>query len=943
MSAVLPLQTTSVICIVRALLDINDKHLQYRKPAELLKRRILQNRSNVTALKLLLQYMTQHYPRAVTSQVLEFLVPFHLKTFDLTKCTEALQLEGEYTSLLPRLSNVRSLIHTEGLLADPLPVSIAIDWSTKLEHLTSVTLEECPGVTDKFVSITHLNLARCSQITDSAFLNVSEACPPKLSSLDVSGCDSLTSTAIRLLTELCGPSLRHLNIALTNMDCTILWYLAGHSLASSVRLASEVRGKINNLADAISSQMDRLIHEFQFITEKLKEMGERDGEGNEDGEDGGQSDADDRPSGELLKIKKPLALETVDHVCEKANDAPTSKSSLDREISTEKQADKEEEFNDNLEDFKDAARSDSTSADAETVERKKTRSYLPPDGMNEYLEHYKAHESGFHTDGNTSKEDEAGNAEQDKSTADSRTGASSSFTENGPAVNPIISNSEINKSQGDEEEVTGSEAAVSLPVLVGGVTEIVSKGDVAEIAIESEDLRKKETSESLKSNFLDADDTSGTNVMAEEKMRGGLMCTETVETPEDPSNSQSLSENKQINVERAAKTNERDTEGKDKVKVDPCSSCLHNSSKAHIPTKLFEPQILSLKMDHIEFHADLIKSCFDEFFSANRCLQIVTIANRAMTNELLQVLADHCPDLSFLCLMDCAKITNEGLAYLLDHCKHLKALHLHGVPFLNNSAFYPILNGDATLHTLHLAEVRITDGILHKLSKGIGHSLKELNLNWCEDITSHGILSMAENCPLLESFSVRQFQVNESTLRSFAENCPKMKYLDLSGVEEMTDSLLAEMMPRFRMLKVLDVSWTLNLTNDGVAAILCSCPLLTDLNLAGLKRITEKPFLPIISDINRWRRCQALIKLKLREQKVRERTGQDPMSSDEEYEDLYVPVRSTSYAPLLQRLDLQFCDLVKDNILEEIVAVCCGSLEIIDYYGLEVCPKLLKM
>lgn len=47
-----------------------------------------------------------------------------------------------------------------------------------------------------------------------------------------------------------------------------------------------------------------------------------------------------------------------------------------------------------------------------------------------------------------------------------------------------------------------------------------------------------------------------------------------------------------------------------------------------------------------------------------------------------------------------------------------------GVPFLNNSAFYPILNGDATLHTLHLAEVRITDGILHKLSKGIGHSVR---------------------------------------------------------------------------------------------------------------------------------------------------------------------------------------------------------------------------
>lgn len=291
MSAVLPLQTTCVICIVRHLLDINDKHLRYRKPAENLKKCILSNSCNVTALELLLKYVTKHYPRAVTSQMLEFMVPLHLKTLDLSKCTAALQQEEQYASLLPRLSRVKSLIHTEGLLADPLPVSLAFDWSSKLPQLTSVILEECPGVTDKFVSvilfnvpnITHLNLARCSQITDAAFLNAAEQSPPKLASLDVSGCDSLTSTAIRLLTELCGPSLRHLNVALTNMDCTILWYLAGHSLASSVQLASEVRGKINNLADAISSQMNRLIHEFQFITEKLKQMGARDEQVVEDG------------------------------------------------------------------------------------------------------------------------------------------------------------------------------------------------------------------------------------------------------------------------------------------------------------------------------------------------------------------------------------------------------------------------------------------------------------------------------------------------------------------------------------------------------------------------------------------------------------------------------------------------------------------------------------
>lgn len=88
--------------------------------------------------------------------------------------------------------------------------------------------------------------------------------------------------------------------------------------------------------------------------------------------------------------------------------------------------------------------------------------------------------------------------------------------------------------------------------------------------------------------------------------------------------------------------------------------------------------------------------------------------------------------------------------------------------------------------------------------------LKEVNLNWCEDITSQGILEIAKNCPNLESFSIRQLQVSENAILSLAKNCPKMKYLDLSGVEELTDNLIVEIMPRYRLIKVLDVSWTLS-------------------------------------------------------------------------------------------------------------------------------------
>ena len=61
----------------------------------------------------------------------------------------------------------------------------------------------------------------------------------------------------------------------------------------------------------------------------------------------------------------------------------------------------------------------------------------------------------------------------------------------------------------------------------------------------------------------------------------------------------------------------------------------------------------------------------------------------------------------------------------------------------------------------------------------------------------------------------------------------------------------------------------------------------------------------------------------------------------QEYEELCVPHRSTTYAPSLQILELEYCDCVDDNHLAEIVAVCRGSLYIIDYFREIIKPVLI--
>ena len=59
----------------------------------------------------------------------------------------------------------------------------------------------------------------------------------------------------------------------------------------------------------------------------------------------------------------------------------------------------------------------------------------------------------------------------------------------------------------------------------------------------------------------------------------------------------------------------------------------------------------------------------------------------------------------------------------------------------------------------------------------------------------------------------------------------------------------------------------------------------------------------------------------------------------QEFEDLYLPHRSTIYATKLKYVDVEYCDQVNDTYMAEIVAICRGTLKVRDYYGEDVKPS----
>ena len=106
------------------------------------------------------------------------------------------------------------------------------------------------------------------------------------------------------------------------------------------------------------------------------------------------------------------------------------------------------------------------------------------------------------------------------------------------------------------------------------------------------------------------------------------------------------------------------------------------------------------------------------------------------------------------------------------------------------------------------------------------HSLQELNLSGCLNLTSSGVQALGSLTNLIT--------------------------LDLSFIDSLTDEALLPVLPQLSHLQVLDISFCSNLTDAVVAVICTSCSKLTSLNLHGCSSITDANLdqLSLLSQLN---------------------------------------------------------------------------------------------
>ena len=117
---------------------------------------------------------------------------------------------------------------------------------------------------------------------------------------------------------------------------------------------------------------------------------------------------------------------------------------------------------------------------------------------------------------------------------------------------------------------------------------------------------------------------------------------------------------------------------------------------------------------------------------------------------------------------------------------------------------------------------------------------------------------MAKSCHSLQHLGLRQCAASKLTLSTLADKCHLVSWLNIAGIDNLTDAELGRLAENMPLLREIDASWNSSLSDTGISALLRCCNKLKKVVLCGLKLITSQPFLGIIGDLKRWQLLEEL-------------------------------------------------------------------------------------
>ena len=221
-------------------------------------------------------------------------------------------------------------------------------------------------------------------------------------------------------------------------------------------------------------------------------------------------------------------------------------------------------------------------------------------------------------------------------------------------------------------------------------------------------------------------------------------------------------------------------------------------------------------------------------FITEKCLKLhsFSISSKFITdNGMTKLLNKFSTNLTQIELKDCELITDKTLITMINECSNLEILNLSGTKQLTDQGFSKTTNEIFPfLRQLDLSfNINISDQTLTRISKNCLF-LEKLNFSHC-DITDSSLIPILKNCTNLNQLFLSK--CTKLTKDSF-ERFP----MQISGLHLYGTNISENWNIQTNLLE-LNISYCLQLTNNGLDTILLKSPLLQSLCLDDCTQFNE--------------------------------------------------------------------------------------------------------
>lgn len=301
----------------------------------------------------------------------------------------------------------------------------------------------------------------------------------------------------------------------------------------------------------------------------------------------------------------------------------------------------------------------------------------------------------------------------------------------------------------------------------------------------------------------------------------------------------------------------------------------------------------------LSFCDQVTKDTLDQFATFCSYLRDINLEGCAVTDKCLECL--ECLPLKRLNTSHCTQLTDYGLKFLSTRCHQLCSLNFDGIQWITHDAIAVLVkNCQDRLEHLWLDGESMTDDTVQLITKC--RRLKFFGLSFCESLTDQSLLYVQNMVNLVSLRLKKGSEFSGEALKElFVQLHPErtgnptgLLHITVAECTNLNDAALHALAESCRYLESLDISWCWEVTDSGLDHVVKNCHRMVDMNICGAKDLRGNPLKKIPQNM-----------------------------------------------PMLRQLDATQCNLVPDEMLEELVFLM-PWLTVTNYYGEDVKPPKHK-